>query len=47
MHKKKHTKKTTKKTVFFISITYPERQVKFLIFGEKFHVSELEETDIF
>lgn len=39
---KKHTKK-----LFFISITYPERQVKFLIFGKKFYVSELEETDIF
>lgn len=43
---KKHTKKQQRK-LFFISITYPERQVKFLIFGKKVHVSELEETDIF
>lgn len=45
--KKTTQKKPTKKTVFFISISYPERQVKFLIFGKKFYVSELEETDIF
>lgn len=31
---KKHTKKQQRK-LFFISITYPERQVKFLIFGKK------------
>lgn len=45
--KKTTQKKPTKKTVFFLSISYPERQVKFLIFGKKFYVSELEETDIF